>query len=144
MRVFYFISILLLCLALLTPSSFAQSGPGKATPIVVADARSAQQLYEEANNYISKKYEEFNLKKLGFDPKLEAATRQEQRDLAAQLAATLTARTTLAAKDLYYLGMLYHLAENSDGALGSLRRFLTTSTDGEMAQNARAAVVLHT
>jgi thiol-disulfide isomerase/thioredoxin len=100
-------------------------------------------MYDEANTYISKKYAEFNLKHVPFDAKLEAATKQEQRDLAARLARTLAARDKLTGHDLYYLGMLYHLADNSDGALEWLRRFLSGSSPGELAQNARAAIVVH-
>jgi thiol-disulfide isomerase/thioredoxin len=39
--------------------------------------------------------------------------------------------------------MLYHLADDSDRALESLRRFLSTENEGELAQNARAAIVVH-
>jgi thiol-disulfide isomerase/thioredoxin len=123
-------------------ASVAQSGR-LTTPKAAPDTRSAQVLFEEADSYVTKKYEEFNLKKIAFDPKLEAATKQEQKDLAARNAATLAARASLAGNDLYYLGRLYHLADNSDGALESLRRFLQSNTDGEMAQVARAITVVH-
>lgn len=140
-------AILIVVLGTLSAAwAHAQSGSQRTAPNIAApavDTRSAQLLYEEANNYIVKKYEQFNLKKVAFDPKLEAATRQEQKDLATKHAATLTARAALAENDLYYLGMLYHLADNSDGALDSLRRFLTNHAEGELAQNARAAVVVH-
>jgi thiol-disulfide isomerase/thioredoxin len=116
-------------------ADFGQSGAAK-------DLRSAQALYEEADNYIAKKYEEFNRKKTPFDPALETATRQEQKDLAARNAAQLAARSSLAGDDLYYLGRLYHFADNSDGALKALRRFLATAADGEMVQTARAIVVV--
>ena len=76
-------------------------------------------------------------------PKLEAATRQEQKDLAARHAATVAARGSLAGNDLYYLGLLYHLADNSDGALGSLRQFVAGNPAGDLAQTARAAIVVH-
>jgi len=112
--------------------------------VAKADTRSAELLYDEANTYITKKYADFNQRQILFDLKLEAATRQEQKDLAARNAATLAGRGALEAKDLYYLGMLYHLADNSDGALESLRRFLAKTGAGELAQNARAAVVVHT
>ena len=143
----YSMSLLLLCPALLMPFLFAQSGPQQATPMVAAakeDTRSAQLLYDEANNYITKKYADFNQRNILFDPKLEAVTRQEQKDLAARNAATLAGRGVLEATDLYYLGMLYHLADNSDRALESLRRFLARNGVGEPAQNARAAVVVQT
>src|SRR5712664_3102646 len=135
---FFSTLILLLCVVL---NSFAQSG--KRTTIVAADTRTAKELYEEANNYITKKYEEFNLKKVAFDPKLEAATRLEQKQLAETSAAMLAERRSVDANDSYYLGMLYHLADDSDKALYALRWFLTRSSDGELAQNARAAIVVH-
>ncbi len=129
----------LLCGVLAT--SFAQS---RARPtIVAADTRPAKELYEEANNYVSKKYAEFNLKKVAFDPKLEAATRLEQKQLAATSGALLAQRRSPNPNDSYYLGMLYHLADDSDKALYSLRWFLSRNSDGELAQNARAAIVVH-
>lgn len=123
----------------------AQSGRLKAAAATAAaaDNRSAQALYEEANNYIDKKYDEFNLNKVPFDPKLEAATRQEQTDLAAHNAATLSARGALAGTDVYYLGMLYHLARNPEPALEAMHRFLSGSPVGEFAQNARSVIVIY-
>src|SRR2546422_3703621 len=126
------------------PTCLAQSGRLKpAEASITADTRSAQVLYEEANNYVARKYEEFNRKSIPFDPKLEAATRQEQKDLAARHAATLAGRGSLGGNDLYYLGLLYHLADNSDSALGSLRQFLTSNPNGDLAQTARSAIVVH-
>lgn len=126
-------------------SGFAQTGqiqtgqPLAATP----EARSAQELYEEANNYLNKKFEEFNKQKLAYDPKLEEKTKQEQRDLAARHAATLGARGELPAKELYYHGMLYHLSGNSELALKVMRQFIANNPAGEKPQVARAVVVLH-
>ena len=123
----------------------AQSGRSKTGPVtaIPADTRPAQVLYEEANNYTAKKYEEFNRKNVSFDPKLESTTRQEQKDLATRYAATVAVRPSLTGNDLYYLGLLYHLADNSDGALASLRRFVAGNSTGELAQMARAAIVVH-
>jgi len=128
---------------LLAPArGFAQSGRVKAeTP--TPDARSAQVLYEEANNYVSKQYAEFNRQKLAFDPKLEENTKREQKDLAARNAATLSARAPLKGKDLYYLGLLYHLADISDRALDSMRGFLADKPALEQAQTARSVIVVH-
>jgi thiol-disulfide isomerase/thioredoxin len=126
-------------------SCLAQSGRLKTGPatVIAADTRPAQVLYEEANNYTGKKYEEFNRKNVSFDPKLEAATRQEQKDLATRYAGAIAGRQSLVGNDLYYLGLLYHLADNSDGALNSLRQFLAGTPSGELAQMARAAIVVH-
>ena len=135
---------LVFSLAPAVPTCLAQSGRLKpAEAGSNADTRSAQVLYEEANNYIARKYEEFNRKSIAFDPGLEAAIRQEQKDLAARHAVTLAGRGSRGVNDLYYLGLLYHLADNSDGALGSLRQFLTRNPNGDFAQTARAAIVVH-
>jgi thiol-disulfide isomerase/thioredoxin len=138
-------ALVLVFLLWLSSTFQAQSGRLKAgSPAnITPDGQSAQALYDEASNYLNRKYEQFNRDKISFDPKLEAAARQEQKDLAARHAATLAARSSLAGNDLYYLGMLYHLADNSDGALGSLPQFLLLSPTGELAQFARAAIVVH-
>jgi thiol-disulfide isomerase/thioredoxin len=134
--------LLLFSLLLIGSQSPAQSGRVKAE-IAPPDTRPAQVLYDEANNYISKKYEEFNARKLPFDPKLEENTRREQRELAARHAATLAARGSLKGTDLYYAGLLYHLADNSDPALNSMRRFLADKPVVEFAQIARSVIVAH-
>ena len=108
------------------------------------DKRAAKVLYEDAKTYLDRMYAEFNKQKLPFNQKLEAKTKQEQQDLAAEYAAVLQARKKLADADLYYLGMLYHLAGNGDGALESMRRYLASGPDGNNAQVARAVVVLYT
>lgn len=151
--------LLFACLLLAAGSGFAQNGPGKGQPgkdqpakdqpDVTADGRSAQVLYEEANSYLDKKYADFNKDKRAYDPKLEAKTKQEQKDLAIRNAATLearnarTPRTAQGTTDLYYLGMLHHLSGNSDSALSAMRRFLALESTRERAQIARAVVVLH-
>lgn len=112
------------------------------------DERSAQALYEEANGYIGQKFAEFNEKKIAYDSKLDAKTKQEQKELALYNATTLAARNPLAGDDLYYLGMLHHLSGESDAALEAMRRFLANtesggSRNGERPQIARAVFVLH-
>lgn len=110
---------------------------------VAPEKRSAKALFEEANIYVDKKFAEFNKQKVAYDQKLEAKTKQEQKDLAANLAAVLASRKDLADADLYYLGMLYHLEGNADGALDAMGRFLKTTGAGENAQVARAVTVLY-
>ena len=121
----------------------AQEGQIPELPETPAETRSAQALYEEANNYLEKKFLEFNNKKLAYDPKLDATTKQEQKDLAARNAAALEARGDVGETDRYYLGMLHHLSGNSDAALKAMRRFIAGSPAGEKPQIARAVVVLH-
>ena len=106
------------------------------------DNRPAQALYEDANGYLGRKYQEFNNRKLPYDAKLEAQTKKEQKDMAVKNAATLQARSPKG-EDLYYLGMLHHLAGDADGALTAMRVFLKNDPDGQKAQTARNVVVLY-
>jgi thiol-disulfide isomerase/thioredoxin len=161
-----FLALFFACTSLVSSAS-AQKGQVSELPETPAETRSAQILYEEANSYLEKKFLEFNNKKLAYDPKLDATTKQEQKDLAARNAAALEARlnvrtasgsdrasgTSNAAvpeargdvreTDRYYLGMLHHLSGNSDAALKAMRRFLAGNPAGEKPQVARAVVVLH-
>jgi len=115
----------------------------KTTGATAEDSRTAAQLFDDADNYARKKFEEFQKRKMPFDKQLEEKIKQEQRDLAARYATTLAARK-LAATDIYYLGRLFNLARNFDGALEAMRRFLADNPDasGETAQNARAIVII--
>lgn len=103
---------------------------------------SAATLYQDANSYLHRRYVEFNKQNLPYDPKLEEKVKQEQKDLAVKNAAVLAAREPLAGEDLYYLGMLHHLANNSEAALKAMRRYLSDAS-GSKAQEARAVVVVH-
>ena len=107
------------------------------------DKRSAQALYEDANGYLGRKYQEFNKQKLAYDPKLEAQTKKEQKDLAVKNAAIIQSRSSLKADDIYYLGMLHHLAGDGDAALTTMRQLLKDDPDGQKAQAARNVVVLY-
>lgn len=107
------------------------------------DERPAQELYEDANGYLGRKYAEFNKQKLGYDSKLEAKTKQEQKELALANAATLVGRKNLSDDDLYYLGMLRHLVGDAEATLNVMRRYLAKNSKGEKSQIARAVVVLH-
>lgn len=134
-------SILLILLA--TVSTFAQGLAPVAKPDLKPDNRPAQALYEDANGYLGRKYQEFNKQKLPYDAKLEAQTKKEQKDLAIKNAATLQARSPLAGEDLYYLGLLHHLAGDGDASLAAMRLFLKDDPDGQKAQSARNVVVLY-
>lgn len=117
-------------------------GSAQSAGKVAPEKRSAKVLFEEAKTYVDTKFAEFNKSKVAYDQKLEATTKQEQKDLAAKFAAILASRK-LADGDLYYLGMLYHLEGNADGALDAMGRFLKTTSAGEDAQLARAVIVLY-
>jgi thiol-disulfide isomerase/thioredoxin len=135
---------LCLCAILIaTTSTFAQLTKAS-DETVKPDERAAQALFEDANGYLGKRYQEYNKKNLPYDAKLEAQTKLEQRDLAIRNAATLSARKALKLEDLYYLGLLQHLAGDGDAVLNTMRLLLKDDPDGEKAQAARNVVVLYT
>ena len=108
------------------------------------DNKTPVQLFEEADNYARKKFEALEKSKTPFDEQLKRRIEREQRDLAGRYAIALAVRK-LTGVDCYYLGMLYNLAGQSDGAYEAMRRFLndTPAAKGERAQNARAIVVIN-
>jgi thiol-disulfide isomerase/thioredoxin len=151
---FLIIAALLSLATASAPGAFAQSPPAQPTaqevPPVKKDAsstpekRPAKVLFEEARAFVDKSFAEFNKQKIAYDQKLEAKTKQDQKDLAAKYAAVLEARKPLRDEDFYYLGMLHHTAGNVDAALESMRRYLApVEVSGENAQLARAVVVLY-
>jgi len=124
-------------------STFAQGLAPAAKSDGKPDKRSAQELFEEANGYLGRRFQEFNKQKLPYDPKLEAQTKKEQKDLAVRNAATLQSRGSLKGDDLYYLGMLHHLSADADASLTTMRLLLKDDPDGQKAQAARNVVVLY-
>src|SRR5215204_7306888 len=124
-------------------STFAQGLLPDTRPASKTDKRPAQVLFEEANGYLGRRYQEFNKQKLPYDAKLEAQTKKEQKELAIRNAATLQSRAPLAGEDLYFLGLLHHLASDADAALAAMRLFLKNDPDGQKAQAARNVVVLY-
>jgi thiol-disulfide isomerase/thioredoxin len=134
-------SIVLIVLAAL--SMFAQGLAPAFKPDGKDDKRPAQELFEDANGYLGRRYQEFNKQKLPYDSKLEAQTKKEQKDLAVRNAATLQARAPLKGDDLYYLGMLHHLASDADASLATMRLLLRDDPDGQKAQAARNVLVLY-
>lgn len=136
------LSIFLL-MSLASLATFAQGLAPSGKLDLKSDTRSAQALYEDANGYLGRKYQEFNKQKVPYDPKLEAQTKKEQKDLAVKNAATLQSRSSLKGDDLYYLGMLHHLAGDADAALAAMRLLLKDDPDGQKPQAARNVVVLY-
>jgi len=144
--------LVLLCCCAWVSSAFAQSGRVKAasanlnTPapaISVNDTRSAAELFDEADKYVQKKFDVFEKQKLPYDRQLEDKIKKEQRDLATRYAQVLAARK-LEGQDVYYLGLLYNLAQNFDAALETMRQYLAANSKaaGQPAQNARAIIVI--
>ena len=121
----------------------AQIGPSTTTVAATPEPRTARALYEEADRYLERRYQEFNRQKLPFDPKLEARTKQEQQALAVANATILQANPNLTGEDFYYLGLLNHLASNSDKAYEAIKHYLAEGATGEKAQLARAVFVVH-
>ncbi|HKS09293.1 MAG TPA: redoxin domain-containing protein [Pyrinomonadaceae bacterium] len=134
-----FLLLLLLPASLLAQPALDAKPDDPAKP----DDRPAHVLYEDANGYLARRYQEFNKKKLPYDPKLEAQTKKEQHDLAVKNALILKARSPLSNEDLYYLGMLHHLAGDADAALTTMRLLLKNDPDGAQPQAARNVVVLY-
>ena len=131
-------------LLLLSPApAWAQALNAKVDATTKTDDRPAQALYEDANGYLGRRYQEFNKKNVPYDPKLEAQTKKEQQELAVKNAATLQARPRLTSDDRYYLGLLHHLAGNADAALLTMRQVLKDDPDGQKAQTARNVVVMY-
>jgi thiol-disulfide isomerase/thioredoxin len=138
----FMLTALIICVALLLPAqTFAQAQ--NIQPVASSTQATAAALYDEAAGYAPKKFQEFQQQKVAFDPKLLEKTLQEQREMAARNAAQLASRQNLAGAELYYLGMLYNLAENADGALSALKRFLSTdqTAPDKFAQAARYIIV---
>jgi thiol-disulfide isomerase/thioredoxin len=126
-----------------SPGSDEASKTAEAKRTDAKDTRAAPQLYDEAENYAQRKFDDFEKRHMPFDARLADKIKQEQRDLATRYAVVLAARKPQG-KDVYYLGMLYNLARNYDAAYETMRRFLTENSDatGEPAQNARAVIVI--
>lgn len=130
--------------ALMPSVARAQSGrvaqeKAAPTPSVSNDARPASALYEEAEAYVREKFAQFNRDRVPYDKNRANETYAEQQELAARYAKLLSARTSLAGEDLYYLGMLYRLADSSEEALNAFKRYLETkpASPNEHAQTAR-------
>ncbi len=108
----------------------------------VADI-TVKQMFDEANGYIRAKATEFDARKVPFSDRLFNQAKLEQRQMAAKYAATAGLRKDLEGDDLYYLGMLHWIAENLDGTVESLSKFIAVdSPDTVRRQTARSIVVV--
>jgi len=128
---FSLIVIVALCFA---APSFAQSAASVAAPAAAAAAATTPEragdvamLYAEAERYARKKYEAFEREGLGYDQKLVEEVEREQRALAARYAAEVAARESrvaLNAREIFYLGQLYNIADDGERAVAAMFRFL--------------------
>jgi thiol-disulfide isomerase/thioredoxin len=103
----------------------------------------AEQMFNEAISYARTKFAEFEQKKISYSDQLYRKIVLEQKQLAAKYAAALAPRPNLSGDEIYYLGMLHWLADNNDGALENLQKFLAAGKfTAEKAQSARSVVVI--
>src|SRR5205085_4244123 len=84
----------------------------------------AAALYLEASSYARRRYAELEQAGRAYNTALVAQLGQEQRALAARFAANVAAHSSLSATDTLYLGQLYSLADESDNAIKTMRRWL--------------------
>lgn len=125
--------------------SFAQSRrvrPGTPTPsqpVSRETGLAASALYEEAAGYLDKKLEELKREHKTVGRTLLKEILMEQIRLAVRNATRLSGRADLRGEDLYYLGMLYAMAENDDATIDTMKRFLEgqPEKDAPQAQTAR-------
>ena len=139
--------IFILIFSSLALSSAAQSGrvtsnqPSDSIP--ESEQQSPQAMYDEANAYSKKKFDEFKQNKTPYNDALYQQTLREQKQLAARYAAVITARSALSGDDFYYLGMLHWLAENLDGTNETLRKFSETKdASAENLQTSRSVLTV--
>jgi thiol-disulfide isomerase/thioredoxin len=146
---FHRLNILQLVVLLVAVCAAAFGQEPKPTPPLKTESAEAvkkltpKQMVDSAQAYISQRYDAFNKQQLAYDQAVEKQVKQEQKDLAARYATVLEERKSLPAEDVYYLGMLYHLAGNADSALKTMQRYLSGEVSGANPQLARAVVVLY-
>jgi len=131
-------------------SARAQSGAAPVLALPPAPApgnNDPAALYDEAANYVSRKFAQFERDRVPFSQTLADETARQGRELAARYATQLEARGKLAGTDFYYLGQLYHLAGKAAQSIEPLRRFLAddaaATTAPEPSQNARLVLTLN-
>jgi len=125
------LAILLFCtfLALQSPAQTAQPRQ---------QSKTSQQLYNEAHNYIQSKL----IPRREPTGELIEKLKAERLDLAKRNAAELAARSNRTPTDEYYLGLLYHLAEEGPSALATMRKFLADHPDSSDTRKQSARVVI--
>jgi thiol-disulfide isomerase/thioredoxin len=148
MKVLYSISLLVCALScLLSPARASAQQKSAQEPVVAAatgasTGRSATELYEEAAGYEQKRFREFERNKLPFDQKLLDKTVQERRDLAARNAALLASQNPTTSPDVFFLGLLYALADDADTTIKTMQLYLTKDLALESARAQSARFVL--
>ena len=122
----------------------AQSGSAvRPSPTPLANIKPVKELYDEVSSYQRTKAAEFEQKRIGFSEARLEQVKREQRQLAAKYAAESGTRTKVAGDDLYYIGMLHWIAENLDGALELLAKYIVLPDANEpRTQTARSIIVV--
>lgn len=147
-----FSSLVIIALCFSAPAR-AQSTASVAPPASSSAedrSRDVAALYAEAEAYARKKYEAFEREGIGYDQRLVEQVEREQRALAARYAAEVAARdarSPLGAKEVFYLGQLYNVADDGERAFATMFRFLAEhaqSASGEEKQTARYVIALQT
>lgn len=105
--------------------------------------RTSADLFNEANTYLETKYAEFRAANRPYDQALADQTRVDQLALAKKNADIIKGWANPAGDDLFYLGMLYDLADEGDSAFDAFGRFLRQSPAGtdKSVQAARISFV---
>ena len=138
--------IFALLLVLSTVPIFGQSGRTSSVDPSTTETppeMSVKQLFDEANSYIRTKGAEYDTKKILFSDRLFSQAKLEQRQLAAKNAAIASSRKVLAGDDFYYLGMLHWIADNLDGTVDALSKFIAEiNVDPVRRQTARSIVAV--
>jgi thiol-disulfide isomerase/thioredoxin len=101
-------------------------------------SKTSQQLYREANDYIQSKLVPGREPTGDLMKKLKA----QQIDIAKSNAAELAARSKRSPIDEYYLGLLYHLAEEAASALATMKKLLVEHPNFSQTGKQSARVVI--
>src|SRR5205085_11995246 len=115
------------------PHTYAQTPTVNSMRAADAGGSSAYALYLEASTYARRRYTELEQAGRAYNTNLVPQLEQEQRAVATRFAALVAARSSLNATDTLYLGQLYSLADQSDNAIKTMRRWLRDYPTGAPA-----------
>ncbi|HEX8070052.1 MAG TPA: TlpA disulfide reductase family protein [Pyrinomonadaceae bacterium] len=141
------VALLVSCLLVAAAPAPAQT-TNTATTFAAPAAPTSQaaRYYEDAATYARRRYAQLEQEGRAYNTNLPAQLAQEQRAVAARYAALVAAREPLDRVELLYLGQLYSLADQSEGALKTMRRWLRehAAASPADAQTARFVIALET
>lgn len=90
----------------------------------------AVELFDEADKYMEVKYAEFRATNRPYDQALADQVKLDQKALALKNAGIITGWSTPTGDDLFYLGRLFEIGDESDKAFNAYSRFLKQTTPG--------------